>query len=110
MDLHLGFSGGIVSGDGVDDVGSFGVHGRYDPGSGECTWTKSYLGAHSVFYRGFAEGKGIWGTWEIPAGSRGGFHIWPRGSEAGLGAAEKAAAKRTARISIPPDLVVLPKP
>jgi hypothetical protein len=31
-----------------------------------------------VFYRGFREGKGIWGTWEIAILSRGGFHIWPR--------------------------------
>ena len=33
---------------------------------------------HDVFYRGFREGKGIWGTWEILWDARGGFHIWPR--------------------------------
>jgi hypothetical protein len=36
------------------------------------------IGAHDVFYRGFREGKGIWGTWEILWDARGGFHIWPR--------------------------------
>ena len=41
-------------------------------------WTKTYIGAHDVFYRGFREGKGIWGTWEILWDARGGFHIWPR--------------------------------
>jgi len=41
-------------------------------------WTKTYIGAHDVFYRGFREGKGIWGTWEITVHARGGFHIWPK--------------------------------
>jgi hypothetical protein len=31
-----------------------------------------------VFYRGFREGKGIWGTWEIKLRNHGGFHIWPK--------------------------------
>ncbi len=67
-----------MSGDGVDDVGRFLIKGRYDGASRECYWTKSYIGAHDVFYRGFREGKGIWGTWEISLYSHGGFHIWPR--------------------------------
>ena len=37
---------------------------------------QTYPGRHSVSYRGFREGKGIWGTWELGA-YRGGFHIWP---------------------------------
>ena len=59
--------------------------GRYSLADGKCHWTKSYLGKHDVFYQGYNEGKGIWGTWEIPAGPtqplgwRGGFHIWPEG-------------------------------
>ncbi len=28
-------------------------------------------------YRGYNEGKGIWGLWEIPPTWKGGFHIWP---------------------------------
>ena len=77
MELHLTFAGGVLTGDGRDDIGTFGMRGRYDAGTGECHWTKSYTGAHDVFYHGFREGKGIWGIWEIKQVGRGGFHIWP---------------------------------
>src|SRR3954471_18273216 len=77
MDIALEFSNGSLSGAGCDGVGQFGLKGHYDLATKECTFTKSYLGAHSVFYRGFREGKGIWGTWEIGISGRGGFHIWP---------------------------------
>jgi hypothetical protein len=78
MELSLTFANGNMSGDGVDDVGRFLIKGRYDAATCECYWTKSYVGAHDVFYRGFREGKGIWGTWEITIQYHGGFHIWPR--------------------------------
>jgi hypothetical protein len=91
MDLQLTFIHGSMTGDGVDDVGRFLVRGRYDPGNKECYWTKSYVGAHDVFYRGFREGKGIWGTWEITNFAHGGFHIWPR--QAGEGGQEPASAE-----------------
>lgn len=80
MDLVLSFANGIMSGDGIDDVGPFLISGHYDGTGGECHWTKSYIGAHDVFYRGFHEGKGIWGLWELPWFT-GGFHIWPLGQE-----------------------------
>src|SRR5262245_56120114 len=54
------------------------IKGRYDAASMECHWTKTYVGAHDVFYKGFREGKGIWGTWEIGLFGHGGFKIWPR--------------------------------
>jgi hypothetical protein len=79
MELRLTFRGGGMSGEGRDWVGLFVVRGRYDLADGRCHWTKRYLGKHDVFYRGFNEGKGIWGTWEIPSFGRGGFHIWPEG-------------------------------
>ena len=82
MDLHLTFSHGKVTGEGTDDVGPFVVKGQYDAKNAECSWTKTYVGRHDVFYRGFREGKGIWGTWES-AELHGGFHIWPRGSGEG---------------------------
>jgi hypothetical protein len=91
MDLLLTFSSGNMTGDGVDDIGRFLIKGRYDAASRECYWTKSYLGAHDVFYRGFREGKGIWGTWEIKSLSHGGFHIWPRQAGEGDASAETAA-------------------
>ena len=78
MDLQLTFTEGRLTGTGSDDVGNFRIRGRYDTNAGECYWTKNYLGAHDVFYRGFREGKGIWGTWEITIRDHGGFHIWPR--------------------------------
>jgi hypothetical protein len=78
MDLILTFKNGVMEGDGNDDVGRFLIRGRYEPQTRECHWTKTYVGAHDVFYRGFREGKGIWGTWEITIRYHGGFHIWPR--------------------------------
>ncbi len=78
MQLLLTFANGTMSGDGNDDVGRFLIKGHYDSQSLECHWTKRYVGAHDVFYRGFREGKGIWGTWEIGNLNHGGFHIWPK--------------------------------
>ncbi len=91
MDLQLTFANGNMTGDGNDDIGRFLIKGRYDDASRECYWTKTYVGAHDVFYRGFREGKGIWGTWEITIQSHGGFHIWPRHAGEGETATEEAA-------------------
>ena len=91
MDLLLTFANGNMSGDGVDDVGQFLIKGRYDAASRECYWTKTYVGAHDVFYRGFREGKGIGGTWEITIQYHGGFHIWPRQAGEGEARTETAA-------------------
>jgi hypothetical protein len=91
MQLHLVFTSGSMSGDGADDVGRFLIKGLYDAASLECHWTKSYIGAHDVFYRGFREGKGIWGTWEIWSIYHGGFKIYPR--NAGEGEQESEMAK-----------------
>jgi hypothetical protein len=92
MELQLTFANGNMSGDGIDDIGRFLIKGRYDAGSRECHWTKTYVGSHDVFYRGFREGKGIWGTWEIGILAHGGFHIWPRGVGEGEAALEAAAS------------------
>jgi len=96
MELHLTFVNGSMSGDGQDDVGSFMIKGRYDAAQKECWWTKTYVGAHDVSYRGFREGKGIWGVWEIGLWGRGGFHIWPREAGEGEEAEEKAGATEPA--------------
>jgi len=92
MDLHLTFSNGLISGTGNDDVGAFLIKGSYDGGNRECSWRKMYIGAHTVFYRGFREGKGIWGTWEIEVLDHGGFHIWPKTAGEGFERKESAAA------------------
>jgi hypothetical protein len=99
MDLHLDFAKGCVSGDGNDDVGRFLVVGRYDVANRECWWTKTYPGSNDVFYRGFREGKGIWGTWEIGVIGHGGFHIWPKGDQE----AETEAA--SAETAVPADAI-----
>jgi hypothetical protein len=88
MQLCLAFANGQMTGDGSDDVGRFLIKGRYDSTTRECYWTKSYVGAHDVFYRGFREGKGIWGTWEITIQDHGGFHIWPQSAGEGEAQAE----------------------
>jgi hypothetical protein len=95
MDLDLTFANGLMSGDGRDDIGLFLVKGKYDPQSRECHWTKSYIGAHDVFYRGFREGKGIWGTWEINVFGHGGFHIWPLAAGEGEHNLEKNEKQET---------------
>jgi hypothetical protein len=84
MELLLTFRQGTMTGEGRDWVGDFIIRGRYDTADGKCHWTKRYVGKHDVFYQGFNEGKGIWGTWEIAATreyprQHGGFHIWPEG-------------------------------
>ena len=77
MELRLTFRQGAFTGEGRDWVGAFTVRGRYSVEDGKCYWTMRYVGRHDAFYQGFTEGKGIWGTWEIPPDWRGGFHIWP---------------------------------
>ena len=94
MDLQLHFVNGCVTGDGSDDVGRFLIRGSYDAAKRECYWTKTYPGSHDVFYRGFREGKGIWGTWEIEVFAHGGFHIWPKGEQEG--GTETASAETAA--------------
>jgi hypothetical protein len=82
MEMTLSFSGGRLSGGGRDRVGSFTFTGTYSTADGKCEWVKQYVKAHLVTYRGFNEGKGIWGTWELKELGMvftGGFHIWPEG-------------------------------
>jgi hypothetical protein len=79
MELHLSFRQGVMTGEGRDRIGPFLIRGRYSLDDGKCHWTKRYIGRHDVAYQGFNEGKGIWGLWEIPPSSKGGFHIWPEG-------------------------------
>lgn len=78
MELDLTFAAGKVSGGGNDGLGPFQIHGGYDLITLECSWIKTYVEGHGVYYRGFREAKGIWGSWDIGPHSHGGFHIWPR--------------------------------
>ncbi len=85
MDLVLTFAENRISGDGCDGIGPFEIAGDYSETTMECSWFKSYIGRHSVDYFGHREGKGIWGTWSLPK-AKGGFHIWPIGSQPSLDA------------------------
>lgn len=76
MELLLTFRNGEMAGEGRDLIARFTIRGRYTTADGKCYWHKRYEGLHDVFYRGFNEGKGIWGTWELDQ-AQGGFHIWP---------------------------------
>jgi len=98
MDLSLSFENGRMTGEGHDAVGPFVIVGAYDAAAKECHWTKTYVAAHDVFYQGFREGKGIWGTWEIGRLARGGFHIWPQGGMDGENEAEQAEQPRPAEL------------
>src|SRR6476646_9065211 len=77
MEMTLTFCAGRMHGAGRDRVGEFTFTGTYDLTDGKCFWGKKYKGAHTVIYRGFNEGKGIWGTWILKeiGTSTGGFHI-----------------------------------
>lgn len=84
--LDLTCRDGELEGTGRDWVGPYTIDGSYDLVTGRCEFTKKYLGKHSVAYRGNNDGHGIWGVWEIRqlAGlyvDRGGFHIWPEGTD-----------------------------
>src|SRR5262245_27209687 len=83
MTMNLTFLEGNLSGLGDDSVGPFAIKGRYDAETLEVHWTKTYLGRHSVFYKGYGEPARIWGTWEL-AGMTGGFKIWPGGGDGSL--------------------------
>jgi hypothetical protein len=76
MDLVLEFKNSLITGDGADGVGFFVISGNYSTENGECSWVKQYVGRHAVYYKGFRDGKGIWGNWTLAWG-KGGFHIWP---------------------------------
>ena len=85
-DLDLTATDGQLTGTGRDWVGPYTIDGTYDPATGGCEWTKQYVRKHQVRYCGTNEGHGIWGVWEIRLLGglyldRGGFHIWPEGSD-----------------------------
>jgi hypothetical protein len=98
QEMILTFHRGEIDGEGRDMVGKFHIRGFYSTEDGKCRWTKRYVGRHDVFYQGFNEGKGIWGTWEIPPTEatlqlKGGFHIWPEGMADPTGSALSAHAE-----------------
>jgi hypothetical protein len=99
MSLSLLFrESGRLEGDGVDDVGPFGVEGHFESATSVARWTKSYVGMHTVEYSGLYCQRQICGDWKLH-GMTGGFWIWPRGEsqfefgEEGVEEEEPVAAK-----------------
>jgi hypothetical protein len=77
--MSLAFSlDGSISGDGIDDIAPFTIHGVFDTASNAASWTKAYLGMHSVEYRGLYDLRSICGTWILDRFT-GNFWIWPDG-------------------------------
>lgn len=77
MSLSLVFApDGKIHGEGVDDIGPFAIEGIFQTAANAATWTKAYVGMHSVEYSGLYGRRSICGDWAIgPA--VGGFWIWP---------------------------------
>ncbi len=82
MDVFLRFAEEVIFGIGADRVGEFTIRGAYDKRTAECSWTKQYVGQHSVEYtEQVHERGGIIGQWRIPgqpAFRSGPFCIWPQ--------------------------------
>src|SRR5436190_14856081 len=95
--VSLTWRRGEMTGRGRDWVGAYTVAGTYDLATGKCEWTKQYIGKHRVAYRGVNDGRGIWGVWEIRQlgglfTDRGGFHLWPEGTDVSAESAETERA------------------
>lgn len=110
MELRLTFRNGRMQGEGRDAIGAFLIRGTYELDGGNCWWAKRYVGKHDVAYKGFNEGKGIWGVWEIPPSDTGGFHIWPEGMADPTGGRLKEAIDAPAPEPPTPPPVLEPQP
>ena len=76
MHLYLAFVNGKITGEGTDYVGPWTASGDYDLDSGQCQWTKQYVGKHVVHYDGLCGKNGIQGQWRLSY-LNGDFHVWP---------------------------------
>ena len=94
MSFALTFKNKTVSGSGIDDVNRFIWRGHYDTEKLRC-WMQKRYPSHTVFYDGYVDQNGIWGSWEIPPYSRGGFHIWPKGLSENLTVEDKEKVPET---------------
>jgi hypothetical protein len=100
MKLSLTFTpDGKILGDGIDDIALFTIDGVFDAPTNEAAWTKSYLGMHSVEYRGLYNQRSISGNWTISIAT-GGFMIWPDALE------EKESSEAEAEVEQPAELVL----
>ncbi len=89
MSFTLTFKNRTVSGSGLDDVDYFTWRGHYDTDKLRCSLRKTYP-TYTVLYAGYVDQNGIWGTWEIPLFSQGGFHLWPKGLSENISLQDRA--------------------
>jgi len=68
---------GEIWGHGNDDVGTFNISGRLNWDHNGFEFHKSYVGAHTVIYRGKRTQRAFTGRWEIPGNCDGVFTIYP---------------------------------
>ena len=97
MSFALTFKNKAVSGSGIDDVNRFIWQGHYDSEQLRC-WMQKRYPTHTVFYDGYVDEKGIWGSWEIPPHYRGGFHIWPKGLSDNLAVEDKQTVPKAFKL------------
>ena len=85
---NLSFVSGRISGSTYERDRLVRISGTYEPEKLECLISQHYTPADLDAFRGFREGKGIWGTWKCSAmGCTGGFLIWPYREDEGAGEA-----------------------
>lgn len=94
--------GGGIFGSGSDTVGQFNLSGSVS-GSGDVTFTKQYVGAHSVNYTGrFVGGKAIEGTWSV-SGLSDKFRLEMDATEVWSGFYEQGGQKQNMSIDLSVD-------
>lgn len=103
MSFALTFKHGKVSGSGIDSINHFSWRGNYDTERLRC-WMQKRYSSHVVFYDGYVDQNGIWGTWEISPHCRGGFHIWPKGLSENLTIEDKENVPESVKL---PELLAL---
>ncbi len=103
MSFALTFNNRIVTGSGIDNVAHFIWRGSYDTEKLRC-WMQKRYPSHTVFYDGYVDQNGIWGTWEIAPHDHGGFHIWPKGLSEGFALEDKETVPNSIRF---PELLTL---
>jgi hypothetical protein len=98
MKLTLAFAAnGAIDGDGIDDIATFVITGRFDVPTGAASWTKTYVGMHTVEYSGLYCRNAICGDW-ILMGNSGGFWIWPESETQWDQAAEDVEIREPVRM------------
>lgn len=66
--------GGVIKGEGADQIGAFTYEGQCSHTENKCYITKQYTGQHAVFYEGTIDTANgtVHGTWGFQPGQPGG--------------------------------------